>query len=176
MLNENIRIQRKMKGLSQEELAIKLNIVRQTVSKWEKGLSVPDSKMLLRIADALDISVSDLLGEPCSPDTDTDILKTLAAKLEVLNGQYLQLQEQKRSTWRILFIILAVVAVVCFLHRISVFGTLFSIITTPPTNSNSGIPITEYIYLFLMCIRMFLFPIIIGIVAAIGLYKTKKDS
>ena len=39
MLNENIRNLRKAKGISQEELAIKLNVVRQTVSKWEKGVS-----------------------------------------------------------------------------------------------------------------------------------------
>ena len=39
MLNENIKVLRKAKGLSQEELAIKLNVVRQTVSKWEKGVS-----------------------------------------------------------------------------------------------------------------------------------------
>lgn len=39
MLNENIKNLRKAKGLSQEELAIKLNVVRQTVSKWEKGVS-----------------------------------------------------------------------------------------------------------------------------------------
>lgn len=39
MLNENIRKLRKSKGLSQEELAIKLNVVRQTISKWEKGVS-----------------------------------------------------------------------------------------------------------------------------------------
>lgn len=43
MLNENIKTIRKSKGLSQQELAVKLNIVRQTVSKWEQGLSVPDS-------------------------------------------------------------------------------------------------------------------------------------
>ena len=47
MLNENIKAVRKTKGLSQEELAIKLNVVRQTVSKWERGLSVPDSEMLI---------------------------------------------------------------------------------------------------------------------------------
>ena len=40
MLNENIRKLRKSKGLSQEELAIKLNVVRQTISKWEKGGSL----------------------------------------------------------------------------------------------------------------------------------------
>ena len=39
MLNENIRAVRKSRGLSQEELAIKLNVVRQTVSKWERGVS-----------------------------------------------------------------------------------------------------------------------------------------
>ena len=43
MLNENIKAIRKSKGLSQEELAVKLNVVRQTISKWEQGLSVPDS-------------------------------------------------------------------------------------------------------------------------------------
>ena len=58
MLNENIRNLRKAKGLSQEELAIKLNVVRQTVSKWEKGLSVPDSSLLVSLAEELDTSVS----------------------------------------------------------------------------------------------------------------------
>ena len=41
MLSENIRAARKAKGLSQQELALKLNVVRQTVSKWEQNLSVP---------------------------------------------------------------------------------------------------------------------------------------
>ena len=63
MLNENIRAIRKSKGLSQEELAIKLNVVRQTISKWEQGLSVPDSDMLLAISEALETPVSTLLGE-----------------------------------------------------------------------------------------------------------------
>ena len=64
MLNENIKKLRKSKGLSQEELAIKLNVVRQTVSKWENGLSVPDSSMLIALADELDTSVGVLHGEP----------------------------------------------------------------------------------------------------------------
>ena len=46
MLNENIKNLRKQKGLSQEEFAIKLNVVRQTVSKWERGLSVPEAAKL----------------------------------------------------------------------------------------------------------------------------------
>lgn len=40
MLSENIKSIRKSKGLSQEELAIKLNVVRQTISKWEHGVSL----------------------------------------------------------------------------------------------------------------------------------------
>ena len=54
MLNENIRSIRKAKGLSQEELAIKLNVVRQTISKWEKGLSVPDSDLLISLSEVLE--------------------------------------------------------------------------------------------------------------------------
>ena len=47
MLEENIRRARKSKGYTQEEMAAHLNIVRQTVSKWEKGASVPDADMLI---------------------------------------------------------------------------------------------------------------------------------
>lgn len=53
MLNENLKTIRKRKGLLQEELAIRLNVVRQTISKWEKGLSVPDSDMLVKMGDIL---------------------------------------------------------------------------------------------------------------------------
>ena len=53
MLKENIKTLRKSKGLSQEELAIKLNVVRQTISKWEQGLSVPDAEMLIKLAEVL---------------------------------------------------------------------------------------------------------------------------
>ncbi|MDD7739505.1 MAG: helix-turn-helix transcriptional regulator, partial [Lachnospiraceae bacterium] len=63
MLNENLAKVRKERGLTQEALAAKLNVVRQTISKWEKGTAVPDADTLCRIADALDVSVSTLLGE-----------------------------------------------------------------------------------------------------------------
>ena len=63
MLNENIKAFRKSKGLSQDELAVKLNVVRQTVSKWEQGLSVPDADMLISISEVFETPVSTLLGE-----------------------------------------------------------------------------------------------------------------
>ena len=72
MLGEKIKAGRHEKGLSQQEFADRLSVVRQTVSKWEKGLSVPDSDMLLKIADILEISVSE--GGVCSSNnSDTEI-------------------------------------------------------------------------------------------------------
>ena len=80
MINENIRHFRKAKGISQEEMAVKLNVVRQTVSKWENGLSVPDADVLIHMADLLDVSVSQLLGIEVD-NTDTMNLSEELAKL-----------------------------------------------------------------------------------------------
>lgn len=92
MLNENIKTLRKSKGLSQEELAVRLNVVRQTVSKWEQGLSVPDSDMLIAISEALETPVSALLGENITA-APADDLRAIAEKLEVINSQ---LAERKK--------------------------------------------------------------------------------
>lgn len=62
MFSENLKTMRKEKGLSQEALAEKLNVVRQTISKWEKGLSIPDGDMLIKISQVLEIPVETLLG------------------------------------------------------------------------------------------------------------------
>lgn len=111
MLNENIRNLRKAKGLSQEELAIKLHVVRQTISKWEQGLSVPDSSLLISLAEELDTSVSALLGETIQEDglKDGD-WKRLSEKLEVIN---LQLAKRSRTRLRtIRCLLLAVCGIV----------------------------------------------------------------
>ena len=89
MLKENIKQLRKSKGLSQEELAIKLNVVRQTISKWEQGLSVPDSEMLVSISEVLETPVSTLLGENIS-ESKADDLKVISEKLEIINLQLIQ--------------------------------------------------------------------------------------
>lgn len=68
MFHENLKALRKDRGLSQEELAVRLNVVRQTISKWEKGLSVPDAAMLIRLAEVLDTTVSRLLGADVPED------------------------------------------------------------------------------------------------------------
>ena len=114
MLNENIKAVRKSKGLSQEELAIRLNVVRQTISKWERGLSVPDSEMLIAISDVLETPVSVLLGETV-PENVPDDIKVISDKLEVIN---LQLARQKAARRKILhwaFILLCVMIAVTFI-------------------------------------------------------------
>ena len=98
MLNENMKAIRKSKGLSQQELAVSLNVVRQTVSKWEQGLSVPDSDMLISISEVLETPVSTLLGENVI-EPDADDLKAISAKLEVIN---LQLAQRKTARKQIL--------------------------------------------------------------------------
>ncbi len=114
MLNENIKRIRKSKGLSQEELAIKLNVVRQTVSKWENGLSVPDSSMLIELANELDTSVSVLLGETVEELT-TDDLKILSEKLEIINLQLAKQSITKAKTIRWILISLCALIVVIFI-------------------------------------------------------------
>lgn len=111
MLSENIKSIRKSKGLSQQELAIKLNVVRQTISKWEKGLSVPDSDMLLSISDVLETPVSTLLGETMV-ESKPDELKVISEKLEVINLQLAQRTIKRRKIFHWMFIIVAVVLVV----------------------------------------------------------------
>lgn len=117
MLKDNIKNLRKEKGLSQEELAIKLNVVRQTVSKWERGLSVPDSSMLISLAEELGTSVNVLLGESVEDKTlndDVDI-KTIAERLEVINLQLARRSEMKIKLVRWILILLCIVIVAVFI-------------------------------------------------------------
>ena len=114
MLNENIKAIRKSKGLSQEELAIRLNVVRQTVSKWERGLSVPDSDMLIAMSEVLETPVSTLLGETMM-EPEPDDLKAIAAKLEVINLQLAQNKEARRKLLHGLFIVLCIAVVAIFI-------------------------------------------------------------
>ena len=96
MLKDNLKILRKNKGLSQEELSIKLHVVRQTVSKWESGLSVPDAEMLMTISEILETPVSEILGESIEEKEKND-LKVISEKLEVINEQLAMKQKQKRK-------------------------------------------------------------------------------
>ena len=113
MLSENIKTIRKSKGLSQEELAVKLNVVRQTISKWEQWLSVPDADMLISISEALETPVSTLLGEN-APEAKLDDLKAVSEKLEVINLQLARRKLARRKALHLFFLMLSVVTVVGF--------------------------------------------------------------
>ena len=65
--NEILTRERKSRGLSQEDLAAKVNVSRQAISKWETGDAMPDLNNLLLLADALEISLDALCGREFAP-------------------------------------------------------------------------------------------------------------
>lgn len=113
---------RKAKGYTQEELAIKLNVVRQTVSKWEKGLSVPDADVLCKIADVLDMDVSTLLGEEIVEETDKS---AVAQQLAKISEQLAMKNQRSKTIWKVVCIILFVIVVFYILAIVA-----FSVIAT----------------------------------------------
>ena len=103
MFGENLKTLRKNKGFTQEELAARLNVVRQTVSKWEKGQSVPDSEMLVRLAEIFEVPVSQLLGGPIEPDAQPD---ALAEQLARINEQLVIKNRRAKRIWTTIAVIL----------------------------------------------------------------------
>ncbi|MCD8380337.1 MAG: helix-turn-helix domain-containing protein [Lachnospiraceae bacterium] len=113
MLNENIRNLRKSRGLSQDELAARLHVVRQTISKWENGLSVPDSEMLIKLAAVFEVSVSDLLGAEIP--TEQEAQKQIAEQLQQINEQ---LAIRNRRTKKVLKVIAAIIIAVILINTV----------------------------------------------------------
>lgn len=142
MFNENLKTLRKAKGLSQEELAIRLNVVRQTISKWEKGLSVPDANMLIAIAEILETSVSELLGAKIVDETDTN---HVAEQLSRINEQLAIKNRRAKLIWKI--ILGAIIAVIMFNILLVVIGIVsfnrFKIVKHSESMSQSEIVIPE---------------------------------
>ena len=163
MLNENIKTIRKAKGLSQEELAIKLNVVRQTVSKWEHGLSVPDSEMLVSLSEVLETPVSTLLGETVF-EAQADDLKAISEKLEIIN---LQLARSKAAKRKILFwLLVALCAVIAATFAIlavwksSYLGWDFS----DPETAVAGAALHAFEWLFVRLAPVVLIAAVVGAV------------
>ena len=101
MLQENLRTLRKARGLSQEDLAQRLHITRQTLSKWENGLSVPDAQLLLRLAEILEVSVAQLLEGSSEPGQEEGEQISVAEQLERLNALLAERNRRSRRIWRI---------------------------------------------------------------------------
>lgn len=111
MLHENLRSKRKERGLSQEELAARLHVVRQTISKWEKGMSVPDSEQLIKIAAILETTVGVLLGTQVESE---EAPNQLAKELSHINMQLAIRNHRMRRVLKIIAIALLVIVAVFF--------------------------------------------------------------
>ena len=114
MLKDNLKTLRKNKGLSQEELSVKLNVVRQTVSKWEQGLSVPDAEMLISISKVFYTPVSTILGENID-EKENNELKAISEKLEVINEQLAMNQKRKNKIIVNILIVIDICLVLLFI-------------------------------------------------------------
>ncbi|MDD3341685.1 MAG: helix-turn-helix domain-containing protein [Bacilli bacterium] len=163
MLKENIKAGRKSKGLSQEELAIKLNVVRQTISKWEQGLSVPDSEMLISIAEVLETPVSTLLGETIS-DRKVDDIKAISEKLEVINLQLSQRKNTRRKIFHWLFILLCAVIIMIFALLIVLNSSYLNWDFSNPETAVVGTAAHAFEWLFVRLAPIILIGGILGIV------------
>ena len=169
MLNENIKAIRKSKGLSQQELAVKVNVVRQTVSKWEQGLSVPDSDLLIALSEALETPVSTLLGETVT-EAEADQVKALAEKLEVINLQFARRKALRRSAlhWGLIAVCVGILAV----------AAVLAVVNSPYLGWDYGAPETAVMGVALHAlewgfVRLAPFALI---AALVGVFLTRKKA
>ena len=130
MLGENIRELRKARGYSQETLAQELNVVRQTVSKWEKGLSVPDADMLEKLAAVFEVSADALLGKSAGAEKADE--NEIARQLAILNEQLARQHRGRRRIWKIVGIVLLSAALLWVISCILAFSA-FTVYTDSGT-------------------------------------------
>ena len=130
MFSENLKTLRKQKGFSQEELASRLHVVRQTISKWEKNLSVPDADSLIRLAEILGVSVSELLGSKIETENG-NVTNDVAEQLSRINEQLAIKNRRSRRIWKAIAAI-AIILVVFFL----ISGFIMMSLSVPALNKS----------------------------------------
>ena len=167
MLNENIKALRKSKGLSPQDLAVKLNVVRQTISKWEQGLSVPDSDLLIALSETLGVPVSTLLGETVV-ESEADAVKALSEKLEIINLQFARRKTMRKAILHWLFIVLCAGIVTVSAVLITVNSPYLGWDYRVPETAVMGVAFHAFEWLFVR-----LAPIVL-IAALIGIFMTRK--
>lgn len=169
MLNENIKNLRRSKGLSQEELAIKLNVVRQTISKWENGLSVPDSNMLIALAEELGTSVSILLGETVQ-EYEADDIKEISEKLQVINLQLAKRRAARVKTIRCLLISVSSLIVIIFVALAVINGSYLDWNYNNPELAVAGTILHGFEFVF---VRIAPFVFIASVVGIVMTYRKR---
>ena len=145
MFSENLKTLRKQKGFSQEELASRLHVVRQTISKWEKNLSVPDADTLIRLAEILEVSVSELLGSKIETKNG-NVTNDVAEQLSRINEQLAIKNRRSRRIWKAIAIILVVfflISIFIKLMFLSVPALNNSIVNNQPLVNEEIIPADE---------------------------------
>ncbi len=161
MLCENIRALRKNKGLSQEELAIKLNVVRQTVSKWEQGLSVPDADMLLSLSAVFETPVSTLLGETVAEERADD-LRAISEKLEVINLQLARARMTRQRALHWFFTLLGAAVVIAFAVLIALNSPYLDWAYGQPETAAAGIAYHAFEWVFVRIAPFALLGAVVG--------------
>lgn len=169
MLKENIKSLRKSKGLSQEELAIKLNVVRQTISKWEQGLSVPDAEMLISISELFETPVNTLLGENIS-EKEVNDLKAISEKLEIINLQLSKRKKEKQKIIHWLLISLCIIILIIFISLVLLNSPYLNWNYNDPESAVLGVAFHSFEWIFIRVAPI----IIIGL--AIGIILTRKKN
>ena len=111
-LGEKIKAMRQQAALSQEQLAEKLNVSRQAVTKWETGKGIPDIANLIAISDEFDVSLDELIKDD------------IAVKKKIIS-------DSSSKKWHILVIVylVAITAYISYFaiyHRIFMIGFLIS--------------------------------------------------
>lgn len=145
MFHTNLKTIREEKGLTQDALANQLNVVRQTISKWERGLSMPDVDLLMKLATALDCTIDRLLG--CSENVD---MSELAIQLAFLNQQFSVKNRREEKIWGTIGLILKIVGgifigyIVLLLVLVIAGITMFSSGSSGSTTSSSSEVIEIY--------------------------------
>ena len=113
-LGDNIQYLRKMNDITQEELAEKLFVSRQTISKWEKNYSVPDAEVFVKLADVLEVQTSQLLGVKVDSDVQTieEKQNAYAEQLAHIAEQMAIRNRQRKRIWKTIGITFAVIIVI----------------------------------------------------------------
>ena len=154
MLSENIKAVRKSKGLSQQELAVKVNVVRQTISKWEQGLSVP--------SEALETPVSTLLGEAVM-ESEADAVKALSEKLEIINLQLARRKTMRNAILHWLFIAVCAGIVIVSAVLIAVSSPYLGWDFSDPELAVAGTALHAFEWLFVRLAPIILIASIVGV-------------
>ena len=167
MLGETIKTIRKSKGLSQEELAALLNVVRQTVSKWEQGRSVPDADLLIALSEALQVPVSTLLGETACEET-AEPLGVISEKLACINFQLARQAAVRRRIFHWFFIALCAGIVAVFAALFLINGSYMNWDLTSAETAVASAALHAFEWLFVR-----LAPIVF-VGGAVGICLTRK--